>query len=70
MFPILNFFEICHFDARNKKIFLICLEFLTELIGQDGNKFIQKIFNNYFTNKNDSINFLRIKAVLREIGFE
>jgi hypothetical protein len=41
------------------------------LIGEDGNRFIQTIFNNYFTNKDDSINFfLRIKAILREIAFE
>jgi hypothetical protein len=29
IFPILNFFEVCNFDARNKKLFLVCLEFLT-----------------------------------------
>ncbi len=71
IFPILNYFEVCHFDADNKKLFLVCLEFLTELVGQEGNKFIQTIFNNYFTNKSDSIHFfMKIKTILREINFQ
>ena len=39
-------------------------------MGKDGNRFVQTIFNNYFTNKDDSINFfMKIKAILREISF-
>lgn len=33
IYPVLNFFETCYFDSRNKRLFLVCLEFLTELIG-------------------------------------
>lgn len=62
IFPILNFFEVCSFDKANKELFLVCLEFFNELIGEEGNRNIQTIFNQYFTNKADSIEFfMKIK---------
>ena len=71
IFPILNYFETCHFSAQNKELFLDCLQFYNELIGQEGNKVIQTIFNQYFKNKTDSYEFfIKIKQIFDELNFE
>jgi hypothetical protein len=71
IFPILNFFEVCPFDKHNKKLFLTSLEFFNELIGESGNRGIQTIFNHYFTNKGDSVEFfMKVKQLFDAINFE
>jgi hypothetical protein len=71
LFPILNYFETCIFDSQNRALFLDNLIYLNELLGDDGNRTIQAIFNSYFTNKSDSLNFfLKIKQILKELNFQ
>lgn len=58
-------------NVPNRKLFLVSLQYLNVLLGDDGNRMIQTIFNSYFTNKSDSIDFfLKIKQILNEINFQ
>jgi hypothetical protein len=38
-------------DVPTRRLFLCSLEYLNEMLGSDGNRMIQTIFNSYFTNK-------------------
>lgn len=41
------------------------------MIGEDGNRSVQTIFNQYFTNKSDSIEvFMKIKKLFDTINYE
>jgi hypothetical protein len=65
VFPILNYFETCTMSVPNRQLFLVSLQYLNTLLGDDGNRNIQTIFNSYFTNKSDSIDFfMKIKQIL------
>lgn len=65
VFPILNYFETAVMSVANRRLFLTSLEYVNELLGDDGNRMIQTIFNSYFTNKSDSIDFfMKIKQIL------
>jgi hypothetical protein len=58
-------------NVPNRELFLVSLEYLNSLLGDDGNRMIQTIFNSYFTNKSDSIDFfMKIKQILNEINFQ
>jgi hypothetical protein len=71
VFPILNYFETSTMNVSNRKLFLVSLQYLNSLLGDDGNRMIQTIFNSYFTNKSDSIDFfMKIKQILNEINFQ
>ncbi len=71
IFPILNYFETAILDVPNRRLFLSSLAYLNELLGDDGNRIIQQIFNSYFTNKSDSIDFfMKIKQILNEINIQ
>ena len=71
LFPILNYYETAALDVSNRKLFLDCLTFINNLLGDDGNRTIQTVFNSYFTNKSDSIDFfMKIKQILSEINIQ
>jgi hypothetical protein len=71
IFPILNFFEVCVLNKNNKELFLLCIEFFNELIGENGNRSIQNIFYQYFSSKADSIEFfMKIKSLFDAIKFD
>lgn len=58
-------------NKQNKKLFKIFIEFLNELLGEEGNKTIQNVLHQYFSNKVKSIEiFLKIKKIIGFINFE
>ena len=71
IFPLLNYFEDCKLTKESKKLFKIFIEFLNELLGEEGNKTIQGILHQYFSHKVKSIEiFLKIKRIIAQVNFE
>lgn len=71
IFPFLNYLEITKLNRYSVKILRLFVELVNELLSEEGNKVIQKILHQYFSNKPESYElFFKIKQVIGQVDLD